>query len=128
MNLLRRKYAIVWLILSIISLNVSNLLLGYLLDVYEENAWYTKWYYWVLGFIFGIFPGIIMFLILNISVSTKVAKKLEISGYDIYCYPYIWSISLIIPVFGWSLFIIILLYLYILTMYNLFKGKAEEFI
>lgn len=126
MKLLNRKYSIVWLLLSIITLNISNIFLGKLLKVYDKGAWYTKWYIWVLGILLGIFPGLIMFLIFILQTNVKIACKLEVTGDNIYGYPYVWILSIIVPIIGWSIFIILDIYIYVWIMIRMFQGKGEN--
>lgn len=128
MKLLKRKYSILWFVLSIITFNISNLFLGSLLDVYKEDAWYTKWYYWVLGVFFGIIPALVMLGILILQINVKIAMKFNVAGENIYGYPYVWIGCLIIPVLGWTIFIILALYIYVWIMIGLFSGKGEKYI
>ena len=125
MKLLDRKYGLFWLILSILTLNISNIFLGKLLNVYENDAWYTKWYIWVLGILLGFLPGLVMFLVFNIQTNVKIACKLGVTGSDIYGYPYVWILCIIIPIIGWSIFIILYIYIYVWIMIKLFQGKGE---
>ena len=128
MKLLKRKYSIFWLLLSLITCNISILLYAGLLGVYEDNAWYNQWYVWVLSFLLGIVPALILFLIMLIETMVKVAKEFEIGGQNIYGYPYVWIGCLIVPVIGWTVFIIMILYLYIWYIVGLFQGKGEKYL
>ena len=40
---LKKNNAIIWLLLSIITFNISVLFLGKKLKVYDKDAWYTRW-------------------------------------------------------------------------------------
>lgn len=126
--MLKKQYAIVWLILSLLTCNISILFLGAKLNIYIKGAWYTKWYYWVLGTIFGILPALIMLAIFVIQTNVKICAKFDVAGKEIYAYPYVWIGSLIIPIFGWTLFLILLIYMYVMYIINLFLGKGEEYI
>ena len=123
--MVKKNKAFLWFLLSIITLNISVIVLGEKFDLYEEEGWYTKWYYWVIAFLFGVIPAIIMTIILMIQMTVKICIKFNVSGKEIYGYPYIWIISLIIPIIGWTLFIIMLLYIYIMYIIGLFQGKGE---
>ena len=125
--MLKRKSGFLWLLLSLLTLNISVLFLGKMLKVYNKDAWYTKWYYWVLGLLFGIVPAIVMLFILVIQINVKVCEKLEVPGHEIYGLPYIWIGSIIIPIIGWTLFIILFLYIYIMYLVRLFQGKALKY-
>ena len=128
MTLLKRNYWWFWLLLNIVTGSISNLFLGKLLNVYEKDAWYTKWYYWVLGIIFGFLPALIMLLVLIIEVTIKICVKLEVPGSDLYTLPYPWIICFIIPIVGWALFVILLVYTNLWYAIKLFKGKGEKYI
>ncbi len=128
MSLLKKQFWWFWLLLNIITGSISTLFLGKLLKVYEKNAWYTKWYYWVLGFLFGIFPAIIMFLVFIIQITVKVCIKLEVPGSDLYALPYPWIISIIVPIIGWALFVIMLVYTNLWYAIKLLQGKGEKYI
>ena len=69
------RKAFIWFILSIISFNISILFLGKKLDIYKEDAWYSKWYYWIIAFVFGFIPGLIMLFILVLQTNVKIALK-----------------------------------------------------
>ena len=68
MKILKRENSWVWLLLFLFSSGSSTLVLGALLDVYNRDAWYAKWQYWVMGLLFFIFPFFIMFVIFNIQI------------------------------------------------------------
>ena len=128
MTLLKRNYWWFWLLLNILTGSISNLFLGKLLNVYEKGAWYTKWYYWVLGIFFGFLPALIMLLILIIEVTIKICVKLEVPGSDLYALPYPWIICIIIPIVGWALFVILLVYTNLWYAVKLFQGNGEKYI
>lgn len=123
--MVKRKHAIIWFLLSIVTLNISILFLGKKLKVYNKGAWYTKWYYWVLGVAFLFLPALIMLAIFIIQTNVKICAKLGVAGKEIYTLPYIWIGSLIIPIIGWTLFLILLTYMYVMYILSLFWGKGE---
>ena len=102
MQVLKKENWWIWLLLLLFSGGSSYIVLGALLDVYNKTAWYTKWYIWVLGFLF-ILPFSIMVIIFNIDITTQVAAKLKLKGNEFYLSPYIWLILFIIPIIGWIL-------------------------
>ena len=106
----------------------STLVLGALLDVYNRDAWYAKWQYWVMGLLFFIFPFFIMLVIFNIQIIALTAAKLDVSGKEIYLSPYIWILCVIIPVFGWIFVLVMYLYLQIFTIIKLYQGEGEKYI
>ena len=125
--MLKRKSGFLWLLLSLLTCNISVLFLGKKLKVYNKNAWYTNWYYWVLGALLGIVPALVMFFVFMIQINVKVCEKLEVSGSELYGLPYVWIGSIIIPIVGWTLFIILLLYIYVMYLVSLFQGKAIKY-
>lgn len=127
MKILKKENWWIWLLLLLFSEGSSTLVLGALLDNYNKNAWYTKWYYWVIGLIF-IFPFFIMITVLNIQILSLTAAKLNVSGKELYLSPYIWLILLIIPILGWALFVVLYLYLEIDILIKLKNGEGEKYI
>ncbi len=128
MKLLKKHNWWIWLLLSILTLGISTLLLGFLLKVYEKNAWYTNWYYWVLGFFFGLLPGIIMFIVFSIQISVLVCLKLNTPGKEIYELPYTWILLAMIPIVGWTLFVVLFIYTHLIYVISLWQGKGEHYI
>lgn len=128
MTLLKKQFCWFWLLLNILTSGISTLFLGGLLKVYDKNAWYSKWYYWVLGILFGFFPALIMLLVLIIQITVKVCIKLEVPGEKIYSLPYPWIIAIIIPIVGWLVFTILLIYTNLWYAVQLFQGKGEKYI
>ncbi len=127
MKILKKENWWIWLLLTLFSSGSSTLVLGALLDVYRKNAWYRKWYYWVLGIPF-IFPLLIMIFIFYLEIMCKTAAKLEVSGKEIYLSPYTWIICVIIPIIGWIVAIIMSIYIQIDILYRLYIGNGEKYI
>ena len=127
MKILKKENWWIWLLLTLFSSGSSTLVLGALLDVYRKNAWYRKWYYWVLGIPF-IFPFLIMISIFYLEIMCKTAAKLEVSGKEIYLSPYTWIICVIIPIIGWIVAIIMSIYIQIDILYRLYIGNGEKYI
>ena len=109
MDLLKKENWWIWLILLLFSSGASPIVLGAMLNIFEKDAWYTKWYIWAIGLIL-IIPFVVMIYILYISITCKTAAKLEIKGYEYYLSPYIWMILIIIPFIGWIIFIVLYLW------------------
>lgn len=127
MKLLKKENWWIWLILFLFSEGTSIVVLGALLDVFDKKAWYAKLKYWIIGFIF-IIPFAIMISVFSIEILAKTAAKLDVKGSEYYLSPYVWIILLIIPFIGWLAFIILILYLNISILINLYKGKGETYI
>lgn len=127
MNLLKRENWWVWLLLFLFSEGTSVILLGALFNVFDKNAWYTKWHIWLIGFIL-IIPFFVMIMAFYIDILTKCAAKLDINGSDYYLSPYVWIILVIIPIIGWVIFIALILYLNIKILIELNRGRGEKYI
>lgn len=127
MNILKKENWWIWLLLMLFSNGTSTLVLGALLDVYDKNAWYTKWYYWVIGLLF-IFPFFIMIYIFQIEILCKTCAKLEVPGKELYLSPYLWLLGVIIPFLGWGMLGVANLYLIIYSLISLHQGKGEQYI
>jgi len=111
---MNKKLWLLYLILSILTLGIFDLYLAFKLDIYDKDAWYSKWQYWFFGTVCLIFPVFIMFIVFLIQMMCKTAMTLKVSGSNIYYSPYTWILCIIIPVVGWCLLIV--MYLYILLM------------
>ena len=128
MNILKRDNWWVWLLLLLFSNGSSILVLGALLDVYDKNAWYAKWYYWVIGFACFIFPGAIMLSIFELIILCKTCAKLNVPGKEYYLSPYLWILAIIIPFIGWFALTVAIIYLTIASLVTLYNGNAEQYI
>lgn len=128
MNLLKKENWLACLLLNIISQGLFTFVLAYLMKVYEKDAWYKKWQYWVFGTLCFLFPVFIMLLVFQTQIMVKVASKLEVTGKEIYDNPYTWVICLIVPVIGWILLFVMIIYLEIFTVVALFKGNGEKYL
>jgi len=127
MKILKRENWWVWLLLFLFSEGTSNLVLGALLDVYDKNAWYTKWYIWVIGLVL-IIPFTVMVTAFTLEILCKTASKLDVKGSEYYLSPYIWIILIIIPFMGWIAFVALMLYLEIAILVKLHAGNGEKYI
>ena len=128
MKILKRNNWFLWLLINILSAGCGNLALAALLDVYDENAWYNKWYYWLLAFCFLFFPFAIMVLVFSLQITCQVAAKLGVMGSEIYLTPYIWLLIVIVPFIGWFCMLLATLYLEISILVALATGAGEKYI
>lgn len=119
MSKLKKKNIWLYVVLNVVTLGLFTFYIAYKLDLYDKNAWYHRWYYWVLGFMMGIFPGLIMFLIFSIKTGCLVSAELKVPGEEIYLLPYSWIVSLIVPILGWTLFIILYVYVHFWYLFSL---------
>ena len=117
--MLKKEHSIIYLILNILTFGFFTFYIAYKLDLYEEDAWYTRWYYWVLGFMLGIIPGLVMLLVFSIKMGILVSEKLKVPGIELYTFPYIWIICLIVPILGWTLFALLYIYVHIWYVFTL---------
>ena len=69
-----------------------------------------------------------MFYVFVIQILTRVCEKLEVPGSEIYTSPYSWLLCLIVPVIGWILFAVMLIYLEIFLIVSIYRGKGEKFV
>jgi hypothetical protein len=128
MTLLKKENWFVWVILSIITQGASTFALAAIMEVFDKDAWYAKWQYWVIGVLMLFAPALIMILIFSTEILCKTAEKLEVSGKEIYASPYIWILLFVIPVFGWILLLVMYFYLEIMILINLKRGYGEKFL
>lgn len=119
MKTLKKENAIIYLFLNILTFGLYTFYIAYKLDLYDKDAWYSRWYYWVLSFILGIIPGLVMFLVFSIKMGCLVSEKLNVPGKEIYTLPYSWIICLIAPILGWTLFVILYIYVHIWYVFTL---------
>lgn len=126
MSLLRKENWFVYVIVTLLGQGIFTFALASDLGLYEKDAWYTKWYYWLLGIIFFVFPALIMLVVLNISLQIKICEKLNVKGSEIYSLPYPWIVSLIVPILGWSIFIVMLIHIYYYPAVSIYKGEGEK--
>jgi TRAP-type mannitol/chloroaromatic compound transport system permease small subunit len=106
----------------------TSIILAGLLDLYDEDAWYSNWKNWLIGALCFLFPLSIMIVVFMIQLTTSIAEELDVSGSDIYKSPYTWLICMIVPFVGWSLLIVMYLYLVIQIITKIHNGKLEKYI
>ena len=128
MKMLKRKNYLLCLFLNIITLGLFTFYIAKKLKIYEKDSWYSNKYYWILSFICGIIPGILMFFIFYIEIGCKVCKKLSVPLDIFYNYPYFWIVSIIIPVVGWTLFVVMTIYVHTWYVVYIKRGYGEKYI
>ena len=97
------------------------------MKLYEKDTWYAKKEYWIFGSICLIFPVVIFLMVFMVQMYVRLADVLEVPGKELYKSPYTWIICLIVPVVGWTLLIVMLLYIQIWIIVMLYKGKGEKY-
>ncbi|MDD3453066.1 MAG: hypothetical protein PHN42_02150 [Bacilli bacterium] len=123
MSLLKKENWFICFILMIISQGTFIFVLAYLMRLYDKKAWYYNYKYWMLGIMCLFFPALIMLIIFMIQMTCKVAASLDVPGKELYNTPYTWIVCLIVPIVGWVLFIVMLLYIIIWPFIMLKEGK-----
>lgn len=68
----------------------------------------------------------ITIVIFQIQIACEVNAKLKTPGNEIYLSPYIWILGLVIPIIGWILLIVMILYLQIWYLVMLYRGEGEK--
>lgn len=128
MEIIKKENWWIWVLLLLFSNGTSNIVLGALLNVYDKKAWYAKPKNWIIGFLCFVFPFFIMIGVFEIQIMCQVNAKLNTPGSEIYLSPYIWLSLIIVPIIGWILFIVLILYLSIWPIVMLKRGNGEEYI
>lgn len=128
MSLLRKENWFVYVFVTFFAQGIFTFALANDLNLYEKDAWYHKWYYWVIGTIFFVFPALIMLVVFNITMQIKICEALNVKGKEIYSLPYPWIVSLIVPILGWATFIVMLLHIYYYPAVCIYKGEGEKLI
>lgn len=125
MPLLKKEFAVIWIFLHFIG---GPIFLGALLGCFKEDAWYKNYLYWFAAAMLLFIPLPFMLSVLNFQMLAKSAKKLDVSGSQFYLSPYIWLILFIVPIAGWIMLLVMIAYLYVMTIVKLFEGKGEKYI
>ena len=128
MSFLKKSNFIVSLLFSLGLNDIFILVLADELKLYDKNAWYMKWYYWVIGIICFFVPVLVMLMIFELQMLTAAAKKLNVAGSEIYATPYSWILLIIIPIIGWILLLVMYIYLNVWILVKLFKGEGEKYL
>ena len=63
--------------------------------------------------------------VFQIQILAQVNAKLKTPGSEIYLSPYIWILGIIIPIIGWSLLVVMYLYLQIWYLVMLYRGEGN---
>ena len=126
--MLKKENYLKCLILNILTCGLFTFYIGKKLKVYDKSEWYAYYYVWFLGLLFGIYPAIFMFILFYIQIGVEVSKKIGVPLENFYAYPYVWILSLIVPFVGWSVFILLLVYVHIWYAIYLKRGYGEKYI
>ncbi len=115
------------LLAILITLTIILLLTFYSTQITELIYESTNIFVTLTLFIASLYSSIILIaaIIAFINVSTKVAAKLNVKGSELYLSTYIWIVSLIIPILGWAVFVLMFLYVILAPIYMIYKGQGE---
>ncbi len=128
MDFLKKNNWWLCLIINILTCGIFYIVLAKFMNLFDKDAWYMNKWYWIFGTLCLIFPAFLMLIIFSIQMNCKVANALDVSGSNIYNIPYTWILLIIVPILGWVLLIILLLYILIMPNVKLFQGYGEKFI
>lgn len=127
MKYLKKEKWFLCFILNILTFGMFTFYIAKKLNVYDKNAWYCNFSYWIISFLLGIVPALFLFIVFNIEISSKVCKKLSVPFEKYYSYPYIWILFLVVPVIGWSLFIVLYIYVHFWYVLYIKRGYGEKY-
>jgi hypothetical protein len=128
MDLFKKKNWFVWMILYLLIGPFTSIILAGMLDLFNEDSWYCNWKCWLTGALCLLFPLSIMIIVLIFQLTCMIANELDVSGSSIYYNPYTWIVCMIIPFIGWSLLIVMYLYMVIQIIVKIQSGKLEKYI
>lgn len=126
MSLLKKENWFVYAFVMFVSQGLFTFVLAKDMELYEKDAWYTKWYFWVLGTVLFIYPVIVMYIVFQMQMQIKICEKLNVKGYEVYSLPYPWILCLIVPILGWSIFIVMNLHITYYPAVMIRKGEGEK--
>ncbi len=128
MSLLKRENWFVNLLLLLMTQGFYGFALAHFLKQYKKDAWYHDYRYWVAAVLCFFFPVLLLGIIFMVQMLSSVAVKLNVPGKEIYGYPYAWILCLIVPIVGWTLLIVMWIYILVWTSVSLAHGEGEAYI
>lgn len=124
--MIKKDRWLLYLFLNIITCGLFTFYLAQKIKVYDKNAWYSNVLIWLFAFLFGIWPFIIMLFVFFIKTACLVSKAFNVPYSNYYSYPYIWLILFITPIIGWSLFVVLFLYVNNFYIIYIKRGYGEK--
>lgn len=70
----------------------------------------------------------IVFTIFTIQILAKTAAALDVPGKEMYLSPYVWVLFVIVPIIGWILLVVMLIYINIWPLVMLYRGAGEKYV
>jgi len=67
-----------------------------------------------------------MYIVFQMEMQIKICEKLNVKGHEIYSLPYHWILCLIVPILGWSIFIVMNLHITYYPAVMIHKGEGEK--
>ncbi len=128
MDILKKQNYWIWILLTLFTLGSSNIVLGALLGVFNKKSWYAKPKNWIIGLLCLIFPFFIMAIVFELQIVCLTNARLNTPGKELYLSPYIWLLCLIVPILGWIIFLVLIIYLHIWPIVMLYNGNGEKYI
>lgn len=125
MQILKEQSWLFHLFLIIITGGLYFFILAHKLDLYNSEAWYADYRYWLCAVLCFFLPVILLLIIFMFQMACTVASTVNVPGKEIYRYPYAWILCLIIPVVGWSLFLVMTCYIAVWTPIMLHQLKIK---
>ena len=127
MSLLKKENRFMCCLLILLTQGIFYFPLAYLMQLLDKDAWYCNYKYWMWGTILFVAPAFVMAFIFLIQITCKVAASLQVPGEELYNSPYVWILCMITPIVGWSLLIVMLLYIEIWPMVMIWQGNLDKF-
>ena len=128
MSLLKKENWFVNFLLMLITQGIYSFALANMLHLYKKDAWYHDYRYWMIAVLFFFFPVFLLLIVFMVQMLCTVASKLNVPGKEIYGYPYAWILCLIVPIVGWTLLIVMWIYLIVWTPIMLARGEGEIYL
>lgn len=128
MRLLKKENWVVNAILLVLTQGIYTFVLAHLLQLYKKDAWYANYRYWLISILFFFFPVFLVLIVFLVQMLCTVASKLNVPGKEIYGLPYSWILCLIVPIVGWTLLIVMWIYLLVWMIVMLAHSEGEQFI
>lgn len=128
MNLLKKRNWFICLLLNTLTFGIFNLVLAGFLNLYSKDVWYKKWQYWFFGGLCLIFPIFILLIVFIVQMICDVADALNVPGSGLYNCPYTWIVCIIVPVVGWILLLVMLIYIMVWSIVMLYQGEGEKYL
>lgn len=82
----------------------------------------------ILAIMFALIPAFLMAVVFSVQITATIAATLDAPGRELYLSPYTWMLLVIVPIIGWILLIVMLIYIYVWNLVMLARGMGERYI